>query len=343
MTIKHGHHPADVDRPGSDTWRHFHEGRAERVLIASPDLRVLFERTPDDYDPIGLARQYMHGADIVLTEGYKRRPLPKIEVFRRAVAEHPLYDPAAPNAAAVGRDRHRRPRLRGRLPGAPFQRHHLAPAAGQPGMGARRCSSTGDRAARGGRRRAPDSGGRAAAARAPRARSTTRSTASSPKTSSARSTSRPGPTPRWTATPPGASDVRGAPAKPSGAAPGGRAAARGPLSHPVDRPGRVRPHLHRRAAARRGRQRHPAGGHGRGRGHGHDPQGPRRRSEHPPGRRGHPEGRHRARSRAPSWARRSSACSPRSPWRIRWCTAGPGWPSSAAATRSWTSTSRRRS
>ena len=31
MTIKHGHHPADVDRPGSDTWRHFHEGRAERA------------------------------------------------------------------------------------------------------------------------------------------------------------------------------------------------------------------------------------------------------------------------------------------------------------------------
>ena len=98
MTIKHGHHPAEADRKGSDTWRHFHEGRAERVLIASPDLRVLFERTPDDYDPVGLARQYMHGADIVLTEGYKAAPLPKIEVFRRAVGKHPLYDPAAPNA-----------------------------------------------------------------------------------------------------------------------------------------------------------------------------------------------------------------------------------------------------
>ena len=42
MTIKHGHHPADVDRKGSDSWRHFHEGRAERVLLATPGLRVLF-------------------------------------------------------------------------------------------------------------------------------------------------------------------------------------------------------------------------------------------------------------------------------------------------------------
>jgi molybdopterin-guanine dinucleotide biosynthesis protein MobB len=98
MTIKHGHHPADADRRGSDTWRHFHEGRAERVLIASPELRVLFERSPDEYDPIALTRRYMQGADIVLTEGYKASTLPKIEVFRRAAASQPLYDPQAPNA-----------------------------------------------------------------------------------------------------------------------------------------------------------------------------------------------------------------------------------------------------
>jgi molybdopterin-guanine dinucleotide biosynthesis protein MobB len=98
MTIKHGHHPADADRKGSDTWRHFHEGQAERVLIASPDLRVLFERSADSYDPVGLARQYMEGADIVITEGYKAAALPKIEVFRRQVSRTPLYDPAAPNA-----------------------------------------------------------------------------------------------------------------------------------------------------------------------------------------------------------------------------------------------------
>jgi molybdopterin-guanine dinucleotide biosynthesis protein MobB len=98
MTIKHGHHPADADRPGSDTWRHFHEGRAERVLIASPELRVLFERTPDAYDPIGLARKYMDGADIVLTEGYKAAALPKIEVYRQVAGRVPLYDPAAKNA-----------------------------------------------------------------------------------------------------------------------------------------------------------------------------------------------------------------------------------------------------
>jgi molybdopterin-guanine dinucleotide biosynthesis protein MobB len=98
MTMKHGHHPVDADRPGSDSWRHFHEGKAERVLLASPEQRVLFERSPDLYDPVGLARRYMEGADIVLAEGYKGATLPKIEVYRKGVSGTPLYNPTAPEA-----------------------------------------------------------------------------------------------------------------------------------------------------------------------------------------------------------------------------------------------------
>ncbi len=98
MTIKHGHHPALVDREGTDTWRHFNEGQAERTLIAGPERRVLFERAKDDYDPVGLARRYMDGADIVLCEGFKQAPLPKVEVWRKELGLPPLYQPNAPNA-----------------------------------------------------------------------------------------------------------------------------------------------------------------------------------------------------------------------------------------------------
>jgi molybdopterin-guanine dinucleotide biosynthesis protein MobB len=98
MSMKHADHPAQVDQPGVDSWRHFNEGRAERVLLVTPEIRVLFQRGPDEYDPIGLVREHLSGADIVLVEGFKRAPLPKIEVFRRAVGPRPLYDPAAANA-----------------------------------------------------------------------------------------------------------------------------------------------------------------------------------------------------------------------------------------------------
>jgi molybdopterin-guanine dinucleotide biosynthesis protein B len=33
MTLKHGTHAADVDQQGKDTWRHWNEGKAERVLL----------------------------------------------------------------------------------------------------------------------------------------------------------------------------------------------------------------------------------------------------------------------------------------------------------------------
>ena len=94
MTIKHGSHPADMDQKGKDTWRHWHEGKAERVLMESPGQRVLFEHTEREADPITLARAYLSDADIVLVEGFKRAPLPKIEVYRKVAGPRPVFDPA---------------------------------------------------------------------------------------------------------------------------------------------------------------------------------------------------------------------------------------------------------
>jgi len=95
MTIKHGTHPADMDQRGKDTWRHWHEGKAERVLMEAPGERVLFERTPQQSDPVTLARRYLDGADIVLVEGFKRAPLPKVEVYRLAAGPDPIFDAQA--------------------------------------------------------------------------------------------------------------------------------------------------------------------------------------------------------------------------------------------------------
>lgn len=98
MTLKHGTHSASLDPQGKDTWRHFHEGKAERVLLEAPGERVLFERTSADGDPEALARRYLDGADIVLAEGFSRAPLPKIEVYRLACGDAPLWSAGAPRA-----------------------------------------------------------------------------------------------------------------------------------------------------------------------------------------------------------------------------------------------------
>lgn len=98
MTLKHGTHAVDTDQRGKDTWRHWHEGKAERVLLEAPGERVLFERTDHEGDPIALARRYLDGADIILVEGFSAHPLPKIEVFRKVCGDAPIYDPAREDA-----------------------------------------------------------------------------------------------------------------------------------------------------------------------------------------------------------------------------------------------------
>jgi molybdopterin-guanine dinucleotide biosynthesis protein B len=100
MTIKHASHPVDVDRSGTDSFRHFHEGKAIRTLVVAPEMRVCFERHPDDTDPATLAAQYCEGADIVLVEGFRKSTLPKIEVFRRAASDRPLFETGLPNAGS---------------------------------------------------------------------------------------------------------------------------------------------------------------------------------------------------------------------------------------------------
>ncbi len=98
MTIKHGSHPFEIDQQGRDTWRHMHEGGAERTVMETPALRVLLAHPREPMGPRELAEQYLADAEIVVVEGFKTADLPKIEVFRQAVHPAPLYDAASPDA-----------------------------------------------------------------------------------------------------------------------------------------------------------------------------------------------------------------------------------------------------
>ena len=58
MTIKHGAHPFEIDEQGKDTWRHIHEGGAERVVMESPEARVLIAHTTNEMGPRETVLQY---------------------------------------------------------------------------------------------------------------------------------------------------------------------------------------------------------------------------------------------------------------------------------------------
>ena len=84
MTIKHGSHTFNMDPVNTDTYRHYHEGQAERVAMISPDKFALVVRWAQPMTPREIADLHMSDADLVLCEGFKTTDLPKIEVFRRA-------------------------------------------------------------------------------------------------------------------------------------------------------------------------------------------------------------------------------------------------------------------
>jgi len=98
MTIKHGSHPFEIDQQGRDTWRHMHEGNAERVVMEAPNLRVLLAKASEPMGPRELADKFLSDADFVVVEGFKESDLPKIEVFRKAVHAEPLYQQGAPGS-----------------------------------------------------------------------------------------------------------------------------------------------------------------------------------------------------------------------------------------------------
>jgi molybdopterin-guanine dinucleotide biosynthesis protein MobB len=99
MTIKHGSHTFNIDPSTTDTYRHYHEGQAERVAMAAPDKFALILRWSEEEGPEAIAARHMSDADIVVCEGFKQSRLPKIEIFRHAAHSAPLYDPTA---AAAG-------------------------------------------------------------------------------------------------------------------------------------------------------------------------------------------------------------------------------------------------
>lgn len=98
MTIKHGAHTFNIDPATTDTYRHYHEGNAERVVMAAPDKFALVQRWSEQLGPREIAARFLSEADIVVCEGFKASDLPRIEVFRRAVHDAPLYRADAPNA-----------------------------------------------------------------------------------------------------------------------------------------------------------------------------------------------------------------------------------------------------
>ncbi|MBU2943635.1 molybdopterin-guanine dinucleotide biosynthesis protein B [Shimia thalassica] len=102
-TLKHAHHKVDVDQPGRDSYRH-REAGAHQVLLASENRWALMTELRGEQEPsLSDLLAQLAPVDLVLIEGYKREPHPKIEAWR-SDADNPLIAPDDPTIRAVATD-----------------------------------------------------------------------------------------------------------------------------------------------------------------------------------------------------------------------------------------------
>jgi molybdopterin-guanine dinucleotide biosynthesis adapter protein len=102
-TIKHAHHNFDIDKPGKDSHSHRKAGATE-VLVGSASRWALVHELRGQAEP-GLQELLakLSAVDLVIIEGYKREPHPKLEVYRAAVGK-PLMQPGDPHIVAIATD-----------------------------------------------------------------------------------------------------------------------------------------------------------------------------------------------------------------------------------------------
>jgi molybdopterin-guanine dinucleotide biosynthesis protein B len=101
--IKHAHHSFDVDYPGKDSYRHRHAGATE-VLVTSSRRWVMMHELRGAREP-AFEEQIKHFSpcDLLVVEGYKFAPIPKLEVWRAETGEALLH-PNDPHIVAVASD-----------------------------------------------------------------------------------------------------------------------------------------------------------------------------------------------------------------------------------------------
>ena len=101
--IKHAHHTFDVDQPGKDSYRHRHAGASE-VLVTSSRRWVLMHELRGSPEP-SFDEQIKHlsPCDLLIVEGFKHAPIPKLEVWRAETGEALLH-PNDPHIVAVASD-----------------------------------------------------------------------------------------------------------------------------------------------------------------------------------------------------------------------------------------------
>ena len=101
--IKHTHHDFEIDQPGKDSWRLRESGAAEVLLTSNLRYALVHENRNEPPPTLQALLARLQDCDLVLVEGYKREPIPKLEVHRAETGKPWLF-PDDPHIVALATD-----------------------------------------------------------------------------------------------------------------------------------------------------------------------------------------------------------------------------------------------
>lgn len=103
-TIKHAHHDFDIDKVGADSYRHREAGAHEVTIVSGTRYAIMHELRGAPEPSFEEILSRLAPCDLVLIEGYKREPIPKIEARRLEAANRTPLAPTDPHILAIAAD-----------------------------------------------------------------------------------------------------------------------------------------------------------------------------------------------------------------------------------------------
>ncbi len=105
-TVKHAHHDFDIDHPGKDSYLHREAGASQVIIASDRRIAMLQENRAPTPPTLEETLRWVAPCDLILVEGFKRHPHPKIEVIRGEPKDPPVAL-ADETVRAVASDRDR--------------------------------------------------------------------------------------------------------------------------------------------------------------------------------------------------------------------------------------------
>ena len=103
--IKHAHHKFDVDKPGKDSFELRQAGASPMLISSSRRIALMIDKEQESEPDLQDLLSYINPdkVDLVLVEGFKQWPFPKIELHRPELGKALIY-PDDNNIIAIAHD-----------------------------------------------------------------------------------------------------------------------------------------------------------------------------------------------------------------------------------------------